>query len=282
MNKYDIESLKAINASYDSEHRVMQYDVDKANSYAKVIEETRNKDFPMIGDIVEYTDKYGDYYRNAHIEQVHDNELHIVERPYEPFITVNVESKRYYTSTSGGAWAHIPKKLKLIGTREKSFVDWGHCGACGNGAIRFYANVNVWECIETDSEYTTRTHDKFYMTISKQLNSHDYKYIITKGSQSHTAFRTDEEYQAWLKTFHGIEVIRNYNIVVWTFKQEEKCVPLKDYLKIDNAIIDSTMDNGDIQECKRIYEGTTVTTYIPHQNDRIKLEGVPRYMNAYK
>ncbi|WCK57363.1 DUF4121 family protein (plasmid) [Aneurinibacillus sp. Ricciae_BoGa-3] len=284
MEKYRMETLKAINESYDYEHRVTQKDVDTVNQLVVLIEQSRSKTIPQVGDMVEFTDKYGEYYSHTHIETEEGEELYICERPFTPFVGHKKDLSAFYTSTSGGAWTNIPKNLKYVGKKEKAFVVWGHNGACGNGAVNFFAEVSVWEYSEGNHEYTTKTHDRFHVSFLEDGDEYGYKYIVTKGGTSYTAFRTEKEYKAWLKTYHGVE-INGYgqnSKMVWTFKQEEICLPLDKYLNIENAVIDSELCNGTIQECKRIYQGTTVITFLPYQNDRIELQDVKQYVRAYE
>ncbi|MFF2532433.1 DUF4121 family protein [Brevibacillus sp. NPDC058079] len=280
MNKYTIESLKALNPLYDNEHGITQADVDNVNQMVELIENSRNNK-PQIGDIVEYTSKYGDYYGRAHIETIQDD-LYICEQPYIPFVGKCENKDTIYTSTSGGAWTHIPNNLQYVGAKEKSFVVWGH--SVGNGSVLFHATINVWTYTEGSHEFTTKTHDKFYVSILKEADEYGYGFLIRKEGVSHTAFQTKGEYQAWLKTYRGVEKegSSNNNKIAWTIKQESRCVPLEEYKQIQNAIIDSELCNGTIQECKRIYEETSVVTYLPYQNDRIQLKGAKRYMKAYE
>ncbi|WCK57353.1 DUF4121 family protein (plasmid) [Aneurinibacillus sp. Ricciae_BoGa-3] len=284
MNKYTIESLKTINESYDYEHRVTQQDVNRVNQLVELIESTRSKNKPQIGDVVEFTNSYGDYYNHAHIESIEDDMLYICEQPYTPFVEKNRSKNTFSTSTSGGAWSHIPKNLTYVGTRQKLFKVWGHNGACGNGGVSFYAEVSVWTYTEGNPQFTTKTHDKFHVTIREDADEHGYKYIVKKGAiTSHAAFQTKEEYEAWLKTFKGVEVEGQWknNKIVWTLRQESKCIPLEEYEEVQNAVIDSELCNGSIQECKRLYKGTTVKTIMPYQSDKIELENTKRYMRAY-
>lgn len=288
MSKYTIESLKEINQSYDYNHRVYESDVEKANKLVALIEGSREKESVQVGDIIEFTGGTGDYYGNSHVESVYDDgELHICHQGYAPFTNANSKGG-ISTSTSGGPWATIPGEVKYIGKRNKMFKAWGHRGATANGAFYFEAEVNVFEYIANEAlRFTTKTHDKYYVYVNKEELTYDnpYKYTVSSGAYSKTAFKTDEEYQAWLKTYQGVEFKGNWHnqIIVWTLKQDDKCIPLEDYLKIENAVIDSTMCNGKIQECKRVYKGTKVTTYLPYQKDMIVLEDVNReYMNAYQ
>ena len=280
MTKYTIETLKDINASYDHQHGVTESDVIMVNELVQLIENTRNDASPRIGDVVQYVNKYGNYYEHAHIEQVKGSELYVCEKPMTPFITSY--GNTLSTNTSGGAWSNIPSNLKRVGTEEKAFVEWGHGGARANGAVRFLATVNVWEYTEGEHEFTTKTHDKFFVSVREQENSYDSEYYITKDGSPYAVMSSDSEYNAWLKTYHGVERdgFNPNSRIVWAYKQKSLCVPLEEYKEISNAVIDSELNNATIQECKRVYEGTSVTTYMPYQNERIALPGKLRYMNA--
>jgi hypothetical protein len=267
---YTLESLKEINRSYNYQHWMNEDDVKKANTWVEFIESTRDDKFPQVGDIIEFTNKHGDYYKNAHIEKVSDKELEICEQPHIPFI--GTYNGKFYTSTSGGSWCSVPTNLKLIGKRKKYFGDWGHCGACANGQMIFSAMVNVWEYKEPESlygDFTTKEFDKFYVSIledEKLKEQHNnYKYLVTtSGCMSHTAFKTDKQYQAWLKTFNGVEFAGHWENqrIVWTHKQIKERVSLEEYNSID-GIIDTTLEfqstrpHGARQVIKTIFEERT-------------------------
>jgi hypothetical protein len=166
---YTIETLKAINGSYDYEHRIIQSDVDKANMYVDIIQKSRTAHQIQVGDIVELTTKHGSYYKNAHIEKydVEDDEWSVCEQPTTPFISDYKNNIR--CSTSGGAWCSVPNNLKIIGKRLKVFKDWGQCGACANGAVSFETEVNVWEYKQDEplyGEYTTKDWRRHYISYS--------------------------------------------------------------------------------------------------------------------
>lgn len=281
MAHYTQDILMETNPSYHAEHRVTESDVEKANEWVTFIEITRNNKQPEVGDVIQFTNKHGDYYKNAHVEEAGDD-LYICTEAGVPFVG-EIRGK-LYTNTSGGPWTRIPRALTYVGTKEKLFKDWGHCGARGNGAFYFVAEVNVWEYEEADLTYTTKTHDRFHMSYREKPKKEDmdYRYIITRGGAAHTAFRTKEEYDAWLKTFHGVEKEGHWDNtkIVWTYKQMQLCIPREEY---DKAVgtIDTTLCNGDVQECKRVIEGTTITTILPYQHERISLKGEKVYRNAY-
>lgn len=47
-DKYSIETLRELNASYDREHWLTQDDVDMANNYVQLIERTRSEITPQV------------------------------------------------------------------------------------------------------------------------------------------------------------------------------------------------------------------------------------------
>ncbi|MFW6015471.1 MAG: DUF4121 family protein [bacterium] len=273
---YTIDNLKEVNQSYDYQYRVCESDVVKVNKWIDFIKNTRDNSSPQVGDVIEYTTKYGEYYKNAHVDKIRDDELEICLSPYVPF--VNENDGKLSTSTSGGPWQGAPKKLKYLGTKMKVFKDWGFVGPCGNGAVNFYAPVNVWEYKEDNplfGEYTTKTHSKFHVTKLEEKNDFGYKYKM-----NFNAFKDDDEYNSWLKTYKGVEFNNGTKTsAVFTLKQLNKCVPLEEYMAIENAVVDTTLNNGSIQECKRVYDDTSVITFTPYQNRMIELDyNNPEYM----
>ena len=115
------------------------------NSYVELIERTRSEIKPQIGDRLVYVNEHGDYYGNALIDDkyVKDGCLSVCEQPYVPFVWE--ENGNIRLSVSGGSFHSVnPKELKFLKWTEGAFKDWGHCGACANGAVAFMARVPLW------------------------------------------------------------------------------------------------------------------------------------------
>lgn len=273
LNRISLEELKAYDPHFDYEHNVTEWEVNRVHEMINLIESTRDGSNPQVGDIIQYTTRHGDFYPRAHIDSFKENSLRLCEQPYAPFVD---ESKgKLYTTTSGGAWTNIPTaNLVFVGTEQKRFTVWGRFGGCAAGAIDFPAEVNVWEYSEAETPFTTKTHDKYYVYIKEDAAPTEYKYSITQDTYNKRAFKTKQEYEAWLKTFHGQEYNGHWpnQKIVWALKSTDLCVPLEEYLQIEGAVIDSALCNAVIQECKRVYDGTTVTTYLPYQRDKIELD----------
>lgn len=149
---YNLETLKAINQSYDAEHLLTDEDVNMANVYLTLIEQSRSKWGAKVGDVVLTLDG-----NMAHIEEVENEYLNygnvsICKNAYTPFIGAHLNDStiKIKTNTSGGPWENVPANcLELQPDKKlKSFVFFGHCGMRGNGGVKFQALVNVWK--ETD------------------------------------------------------------------------------------------------------------------------------------
>ena len=152
-DRYSCETLLSMNTLYDHEHHLTQADVDAANALVRHIEHTRNPRVPQVGDRVRYTTRHGDFHGNALIEAVReDGTRSICLCPYVPFVWMTAGG--IGCAVSGGPFtAVMPQELKPSGAVPGDFCAWGHCGACGNGVVRFCAEVPLWEYREPESLY---------------------------------------------------------------------------------------------------------------------------------
>lgn len=206
MNMYTLESLKEINNRFCRSHEMTEYDVEKANEYVELIENSRSKLESKIGDMIQYTNEYGEYFEKAHIDEIYeDGELYICERPYVPFVGVNENNNGISCSTSGGAWEYLSKeKLTYVGKSKKRFCVWGNCGACADGAVEFEAEVNVWSYTSSENKfiskisgrpYTTKEFDRMiiHYYTDKYGHSKDGSGYIYFGSLNKGAWKSDKE-----------------------------------------------------------------------------------------
>ena len=60
---YTLDTLRMLNPLYDYEHRMTEQDVDAVNALRAHIESTRS--FATVGDRIAYTDRYGNFYKDA-------------------------------------------------------------------------------------------------------------------------------------------------------------------------------------------------------------------------
>lgn len=256
---YTLEGLNEINKRFTNRHGdVNSSDLEIVNKYIDLISMTRNKNVPQVGDMIAYTNEYGEYFPTAHIEEVHteDNFVYICEHA-NSHISMDVNEKNIICNSSGGTWHDIPlDKLTYKGTQERRFWFFGHCGACADGGIDFYTKVNLWEYSENTEQYSTKTHEKYYLSYSENHNS-DYHYFLTSNGLSSRAWRTEEDLQAWLRTHRAIL----NNNVVWTYKEVKHHVSPAEFEKI-NAPVDCFLMNGSKRQCKRVYDDSNYTIHM--------------------
>lgn len=231
--KYSIETLREWNVSYDHEHWLTQEDVDMANSYVQLIERTRSEVTPQIGDRLIYVSRHGDYYGNALIDDADTEQglLSVCEQPYVPFVWKEEDCIRL--SVSGGAFHHInSQEMKFLKWTEGAFKDWGHCGACANGSVTFFAKVPLWSYAESNPMYgnfTTETYRKFY--LNKRTEQEEGNLYHGDG----IAFRNEAEFRQFLKDYEGtvFKGNRENQIVVWCFRREYVFLLSAEWEKID-------------------------------------------------
>ncbi|XZH79373.1 DUF4121 family protein (plasmid) [Clostridium perfringens] len=261
--KYSIPALQALNSNYNSDLIVTSMDVDIVNNAIDYISNTRTTLTPTIGDIVVYTDEYGNYYDNAHIEKVTDDSLYICEKPDEPF--VNIINNRAIIHTSGGSWCTIPSNLKCLGVRDKLFFTWGEKGMRHKGAILFKTKVLCWEYNICKKPFTTQNYDVFSVYKSSDPIKTGFKYRVDKNNFYYKSFKTDEEYFRWVKIYNCVEDGINGlgNVKLWGYKEVQKFDTSKvEFDKIKDCIIDTELLNGKLYTVKKVVNGTIITTYF--------------------
>lgn len=253
MKKYTIETLAEINSRFINVHfGINQSDVGMVNELLELVEKTRSTIMPKPGDIVEYINEYGDYFSSAHIESVENGIIYLCERA-STYIS-KTDENRISCSSSGGTWKHISiENLEYVRKTERKFWHFGHCGACADGGIDFYATVNLWKCDLNKEPFSTKTHDKYYISYSDHEDS--YRYFASQNGMSSCAWRTKKEFQAWLRTHRAI--VNGHTI--WTYKEEQHQVSPEEYDNL-NAIEDVMQMNGK-RLCKRIYDDANFTLH---------------------
>lgn len=280
MEKYTLERLRKHNPSFEG--ILSNNDLQIVNDFVKLIESTRSKTEPKAGDYLVYTDKYGDYYPNAHIEYTETEERYsgnVCAGGSCAFVSKGKNG--IICNGSGGHWVDIPyKKMEYIGKKKKAFWTWGSYGAGANKGIYFYAEVSVWkytddelnntEKNEDGKPYTTKDYNKFYVSDSGKDSDYTlrtgYQYHISSGGMTaHKAFKNKNDFIAWLKTYRGIYIDRGERNTgfAWLWKEKIHQVSPSKFEKMELPI-DTFKMNGDVRKCKRIYdeENKTVHTYF--------------------
>ena len=259
---YTPETLSKINQRFLSAHyELTESDVDRVNTCVERIEKSRTSNKPMPGDIVRYTDELGYYYAHAYIEKIEGNQVHICESAGVYCYPDDEKENGFHAYVSAGGAFHTIPLERMVYTEDQEqhrFWHFGHCGGCADGGIDFYATVNVWECDLNEERYSTRTHDKHYISYDPEPEKRKSPYHFTTNGK---AWKTEEDFQAWLRTFRGVvEPSETKLFVVWTYKQAEHHCSPKEYDDLD-ALEDTFLMNARIRRCKRIYDDKN---YIVH------------------
>ena len=113
----DIEELRKMQD--DDCCSITEYEVKKANEYIELLKKEReNTNFPVAGDILQYTDEYGTYYSLAHIEKVFktSEEIDICEYPSTIFIEKSKKGQICFSSSNVSWFYADDSKFKKVGT----------------------------------------------------------------------------------------------------------------------------------------------------------------------
>ena len=241
-NRYSRETLLPINMLYDHIHHLTQADVDAANAWVRHIEHTRNPLVPQIGDRVRYTTRHGDFYGNALIEAAReDGMLSICLCPYVPFVWATADG--IGCSVSGGPFtAVMPQELKPSGAMPGDFCAWGHCGACGNGVVRFCAEVPLWEFREGDPLYGDFSTEK-WRKISLYKDTENLHGNLYRGDC--ISFRTEEEFRRFLSDCEGtvFAAPNPKSVIVWGYRDEQVALPRTEWKALDVPVTERRIYN---------------------------------------
>lgn len=233
----------------------------KVNKIIDAIENSRSTERIQVGDVVQYTNEYGEYFPHAMITNIYDN-TEICENGN---MYTNIHEGEFCHSTSGGSFSHHEMKgFTYIGKTTRTFWTFGHNGACANGGVYFTATVNLWECNDNKEMFSTKTHDKYYLSYRK--SDSDYQYFASKsGGMSDNAWRTAKEMQAWLRTKRAIVTGENTwgGAIIWTYKEVKHHCSNTEYDAL-NVTEDIFLMNGSKRRCKRVYddENCIIHTYF--------------------
>lgn len=101
--------------------------------------------------------------------------------------------------------------------------------------------------------FSTKTHDKYYLSHRKSDN--DYQYFASWNALSSHAWKTKKEMQAWLRTYRAVTDGKHTwgGTVIWTYKEiEHHCSDAEyDALEVPEDIF---LMNGSKRRCKRVYD----------------------------
>ena len=241
-DRYSCETLLPMNTLYDHEHCLTQEDVDAANALVRHIERTRNPLVSQGGDRVRYTTRHGDFHGNALIEAVREDGMRsICLCPYVPFVWATADG--IGCSVSGAPFtAVMPQELKPSGAMPGDFCAWGHCGACGNGVVRFCAEVPLWEFREGDPLYGDFSTEK-WRKISLYKDTENLHGNLYRGDC--ISFRTEEEFRRFLSDCEGtvFAAPNPKSVIVWGYRDEQVALPRTEWKALDVPVTERRIYN---------------------------------------
>lgn len=258
MKNYTFETLKKENELFDSYYGVNKSDVERVNHLINMIEKSRSVETIQPYDVVEYTNEYGEYFPKATATMKNEEDIELCENAG---IHLSIYDNELCGSASGGSFSHHKEsEFTYKGTAIKTFWTLGSAGACANGGIYFTATVNLWECNNNKKKYSTKTHDRYYLSHRKSDN--DYKYFASHNALSSCAWEAEEEMQAWLRTYRAVTDEEHTwgGAVIWTYKEIEHHCSNTEYDALE-AQEDIFLMNGSKRRCKRVYDDKN---YILH------------------
>lgn len=268
--RYSLATLLPLNTLYDHEHRLTQDDVDAANARVRHIERTRDPHTPKVGDRVRYTTRYGDFYAHALIDAVReDSTLSICLCPYVPFIRPTPDG--IGCSASGGPFTDVAlRDLQPAGVVLGDFKEWGHCGACGSGAVCFEAEVRQWTHREPDPLYGAFSTERW-----RKIRL--YKDPERRGGDLYRgdciSFGTEAELRQFLADYEGtlFTAPDPRAVIVWCYRDEQTAVTQAEWDALDAPVSLRRIYNAPqpVKLRKDPERHTTVCYYVrPEFSDR--------------
>ncbi len=225
-----------------------------------MIERSRSVNVVQKYDVVEYTNEYGEYFPKATVTMKREGSIELCENAG---VHLSICDNELCGSASGGAFNHHKEsEFTYKDTSSNTFWTWGNAGACANGGIYFTATVNLWECNDNKELFSTKTHDKYYLSHRKsESKNNDYQYFASCNALSSCAWRAKEEMQSWLRTHRAVVGGNTWGgAVIWTYKEIEHHCSNTEYDALE-APEDIFLMNGNKRRCKRIYDDKN---YILH------------------
>lgn len=163
-NYYTEETLRNLNAAYDTLYGITSRETEKVNGIIRRMEKAgRFPPVPQEGDLLEYFPQNGDYFPQAHIETIRKGQATVCLASHAPFC--HTKNRKVCYSTEGGPWTRVPSAgMTLAGLATRCFQTWGRNGRCRNGEVYFHTVVRSWTFHEPNplyGDYTMKEWTKY-------------------------------------------------------------------------------------------------------------------------
>lgn len=163
-NYYTEETLRSLNAAYDTLYGITSRETEKVNGIIRRMEKAgRFPPVPQEGDLLEYFPQNGDYFPQAHIETIRKGQATVCLASHAPFC--HTKNRKVCYSTEGGPWTRVPSAgMTPAGLATRCFQTWGRNGRCRNGEVYFHTVVRSWTFHEPNplyGDYTMKEWTKY-------------------------------------------------------------------------------------------------------------------------
>lgn len=236
-NYYTEETLRSLNAAYDTLYGITSRETDKVNGIIRSMEQARKLSLvPKAGELLEYFPQNGDYFPKAHIETVRKGRAEVCLASHAPFC--HIKNKKVYYSTEGGPWTRVPSAgMTPAGLATKCFQTWGRHGRCRNGELYFHTFVRSWAFHEPNplyGDYTMKNWGKYLIEMVPDPEKKN-EFLYRCGSITLYSERELEELTALLqgKLFDGLH---RRALVLWGYRMERIFLPATEWNAAEGEI----------------------------------------------
>ena len=263
----------------DYQIEVSEKDVEIANKAIKKM--YRRPKQLSAGDIVEFTNQYGEFSKHAIIERIDGKDVSVCQSG-----SAWCSSSKRYVSVSGGSFYTVPKSdLVYIGRSIRYFSEWGSCGACARGAISIPVTVNVWRN-KTDLKNTTEFYDQHYIYPYSEEYKKEYNCNYDYGEFSKNAWTSNAELSAWCFLHRAfIEKERSsgdgYNFLVWTWKHRVHYWCNDEEVMNMDGYHDLAIMNGCIRNVCYVYDEENKMIDVYYGNNKIECTDYRSYRSKH-
>lgn len=234
---YTEDSLKCLNASYDSRYGITRQETGKVNEIIRLAKEGRGLSLvPREGDMVEYFPQNGDYFPQAHIETIKNGKATLCLSSYAPFCYV--ERRKLCYNTDGGPWVQVPVSgLTPAETTIKRFQTWGRKGRCKNGQVYFQIPVRSWTFYEPNplyGEYTMKYWGKY---LIEKLPDPEKKGEYVYRCDGFTLY-SERELKELADLLHGkvFNGLHRRSLVLWGYRMDWQSLTAEEWNTAEGQI----------------------------------------------
>lgn len=233
-SNYTMETLEKENVGFLSEpgHEIYPDDVTFVNQCIDKMHEDANGKYPKAGDVIQYTTRDGKFYRNAHIDSIHDGVASVCLSPYVPFITVRGNEIKM-DSVSGGPWTTVPVScLEKAGMTCKPFqYISSHTLLGAHCAIGFTGYAACWRYNEPKPLFGAFSTEQYNRILFTKAGDGWYTSSDTAVDIPDSDEFESRMYELKATTFGDFE--KDTSVVVFVYKELNRLIPREQWTAME-------------------------------------------------